>query len=60
MSGLIDNALMNDDEVAEMKVSDHNEKEIKLVVEYCEHYNWSKTETTLECPLPSKDPEVYI
>lgn len=60
MSLLIESALMDSADVVEISATQHDSKEVSLVIQYCEHYKWSKTETTLELPLTSRDPKVYI
>jgi len=33
---------------------------MELIVEYCKHFNFTKTATDIEKPLISKDPKVFI
>ena len=61
MSVLVNNTLeMNECEEAEIMLSDCTEPMIKLVIEYCEHFKYAKTETEIKKPLISKDPNVFI
>merc|ERR1712147_528881 len=45
-------------EEADINVTD-NEKEIKKLVEYCDHHKFAKTEVNIKHPLISKDPQVW-
>ena len=60
MAIFINETLLDGGEEVEIKASEHNEKEVLLVVKYCQHHKWAKTETDLEIPLPSRDPNIYI
>jgi len=61
MSKLVEEALLDSaDEVATMTAADVNEKELKMIVAYCEHHKFEKTSSDIEHPLPSKDPKVFI
>merc|ERR1712147_411112 len=55
MSKLVEQALMdNQEEMVDLPLAQVNEKELKLVVEFCQHHNWSKTDSGIKCPLPKK------
>ncbi len=61
MSKLIDESLLdNDSELVAIDCTDINERELKLIVDYCTHFEFKKTETHIEHPLPSKDPKEFI
>ena len=61
MSRLVEEALLDSaDEVATLTAADINEKELKLIIAYCEHHKFEKTSSEIEHPLPSKDPKVFI
>ena len=60
MAIFINETLLDAGKEADMKASEHNEREVLLVIKYCEHHKWAKTETDLESPLPSRDPKIYI
>ena len=59
MSQLVEQALMdNAAEEADINVND-NEREIKKLVEYCQHHDFKKTQVDIKHPLKSKDPQVW-
>ena len=61
MSRLVNEALMdNCEEVAAITANNVNEKEMKLIIEYCQHHEFKKTASDIEAPLPSKDPKIFI
>jgi hypothetical protein len=61
MSRLVEEALLDSaDEVATLTAADINEKELKLIITYCQHHKFEKTASEIEHPLPSKDPKVFI
>ena len=62
MSKFIEAALIDnqDQETVEITVADVNEAELKMIVDYCKHHEFKKTQSDIESPLPSKDPKVYI
>ena len=62
MSKLIEEALFdnNDEEVVAIDCKDVNERELKLIIDYCNHFEFKKTATDIEHPLPSKDPKEFI
>ena len=61
MSKLIDDALTQEEsEDAEVTLPDVETSDLKLIIEYCEHFKFAKTETDIKKPLVSKDPKIYI
>ncbi len=61
MSKLIDESLFdNDSELVAIECTDINERELKLIVDYCTHFEFKKTATDIELPLSSKDPKKFI
>ena len=61
MSKLIDESLLdNDSELVAIDCTDINERELKLIVDYCTHFEFKKTATDIELPLSSKDPKKFI
>lgn len=61
MSKLVDEALLdNQEEVACITEANVNEKELLMIVEYCQHHEFKKEKSDIEAPLPSKDPKVFI
>ena len=62
MSKLLDESLQdnNDQEVVAINCQDVNERELKLIIDYCTHFEHKKTATDIEHPLPSKDPKEFI
>ena len=61
MSKLVEESLLdNADEKVDIEANTVNEKEMKLIKEYCEHHKFAKKETDIDHPLVSKDPKVYI
>ena len=61
MSKLVEQALMdNQEEMVDLPLAEVNEKELNLVVEFCQHHNWNKTDSGIKCPLPKKTLEGNI
>ena len=60
MSRLVDDSLMESAENAEISCGDLESKFVKLLIDYCKHYNFEKTESDIVCPLVSKDPAVFV
>lgn len=50
----------NTDDNIEFRCSEHEDNEIKLIVDYCQHYDFKKMETDIERPLISKDPKIFL
>ena len=62
MAKLIDEALTQDEDEdnAEVTLADVETADLKLIIEYCDHFKFAKTETEIKKPLISKDPKIYI
>merc|ERR1719498_2320140 len=61
MSEFVESSLMdNQEDEVNITIDDVNEKELKMIVEYCKHHEFNKTKSDIEHPLPSKDPKVFI
>ena len=46
--------------MVDLPLAEVNEKELNLVVEFCQHHNWNKTDSGIKCPLPKKTLEGNI
>ena len=51
MSGLIRDALAMDPEQLEVAIPNIEATQLNLIIDYCEHFDYNKTETTLKPPL---------
>ena len=62
MSKVIANAIESNEpeEDASLTLPEINEKEMKIIIEYCKHHKFEKVESDIEKPLKSKDPAKFI
>ena len=61
MSLLIGNMLEDNEDMEEsIPLVQISSKHLKIVIEYCKHFNFSKTQTDIIAPLVSKNPQDFI